>query len=156
MVLAVVIYQLKRQLFNQIVPSSVRSLVVGCLVNYWMSVRGFTKRYRRLSWLTNSALVYEPKCRGMGGGGWLRGLSQWVQLCTWRPNKFWRSMMSVQEFVVHSRATVLLFKRVYNVLFPQFEENFPRRASVNTLYKYMHAPHYQLFVCIKTGESCRE
>jgi SLIT-ROBO Rho GTPase activating protein len=33
--------------------------------------RGVTKRCR-LSWLTNSALVYEPKC----GGGELRGLSQ--------------------------------------------------------------------------------
>jgi hypothetical protein len=27
---------------------------------------GVTKRCR-LSWLTNSALVYEPKCRGVGG-----------------------------------------------------------------------------------------
>ncbi len=36
-------------------------------------------------WLTNSALVYEPK----SGGGWggLGGLSQWVQLWTWSPNK---------------------------------------------------------------------
>ncbi len=34
---------------------------------------GITKRCR-LSWLTNSALVYEPK----RGRGW-RGLSQWVQ-----------------------------------------------------------------------------
>ncbi len=30
--------------------------------------QGFTKRCR-LSWLTNSSLVYEPKCGGMGGGG---------------------------------------------------------------------------------------
>jgi hypothetical protein len=37
------------------------------------SSRGVTKRCR-LSWLTNSALVYEPKL-GEGGGG-LRGLSQ--------------------------------------------------------------------------------
>ncbi len=40
--------------------------------------------------LTNSALVHEPKCWGEGGGG-LRGLSQWVQLYTRSPNKFWRS-----------------------------------------------------------------
>jgi hypothetical protein len=33
--------------------------------------QGVTKR-SRLSWLTNSALVYEPKC----GGGGLRSLSQ--------------------------------------------------------------------------------
>ncbi len=44
----------------------------------------------RQSWLTNSALVYEPKC-GARGGVVLRGLSQWVQLCTWSPNKLWRS-----------------------------------------------------------------
>ncbi len=37
-----------------------------------------TKRCR-LSLLTNSALVYEPKC---GGVGEWRGLSQWVQLYT--------------------------------------------------------------------------
>ncbi len=36
----------------------------------------------RLSWLTNCALVYEPKCVGVGGGGELRGLSQWEQLYT--------------------------------------------------------------------------
>jgi hypothetical protein len=34
---------------------------------------------RRLSWLTNSVLVYEPK---PGGEGELRGLSKWVQLYT--------------------------------------------------------------------------
>ncbi len=53
--------------------------------------QGVTKRCR-LSWLANSAIVYEPKCGGKGGG--LRGLSQWVQLCTihctWSPNKLWR------------------------------------------------------------------
>ncbi len=32
--------------------------------------------------MTNSALVYESKCGGRGGE--LRGLSQWVQLCTSR------------------------------------------------------------------------
>ncbi len=48
---------------------------------------GFTKRCR-LSWLTNSTLVYEPKGGGGVGGG-LRG--QWVQLSTWSPNKLWRS-----------------------------------------------------------------
>jgi hypothetical protein len=41
---------------------------------------GVTKNCR-LSWLTNSTLVYEPKCRGRRGvaGG---GLSQWAQLYT--------------------------------------------------------------------------
>ncbi len=46
----------------------------------------FTKKIR-FYWLTNSDLVYEPKC----GGGGLRGLSQWVQRCTRSPNKLWRS-----------------------------------------------------------------
>ncbi len=40
------------------------------------------------SLLTNSVLVYEPK---YGGGGGLWGLSQWEQLCAWRPNTLWRS-----------------------------------------------------------------
>ncbi len=38
----------------------------------------------RLSWLTNS-----PNAWGWGGG--LRDLSQWIQLCTWSPNKLRRS-----------------------------------------------------------------
>ncbi len=38
--------------------------------------QGVTKKCRP-SWLTDSALVYEPKC----GGGGLRGLSQWVHSC---------------------------------------------------------------------------
>jgi hypothetical protein len=40
------------------------------------TIQGVTNRCR-LSLLTNSALVYEPK-----GGGGMRGLSQWVQLYT--------------------------------------------------------------------------
>jgi hypothetical protein len=43
--------------------------------------QGVTKRCR-LSWLTNSALVYDPKCLERRGGGELRGLSQRVQLYT--------------------------------------------------------------------------
>jgi hypothetical protein len=48
-------------------------IFVSC--NWWIDVtkQGVTKRCR-LSWLTNSALVYEPKC---GGRGELRGLGQW-------------------------------------------------------------------------------
>ncbi len=46
-----------------------------------------TKRFR-LSWLTNSALVYEPKC-----GGWDFGVSvnEFSCMCTWSPNELWRS-----------------------------------------------------------------
>jgi hypothetical protein len=46
--------------------------------------QGVTKRCR-LSWLANSAFVYDPK---WGGGGEVCGVS--VQLCTWSLNKFWR------------------------------------------------------------------
>jgi hypothetical protein len=48
--------------------------------NEWLH-QGVTKR-RRLSWLTNSALVYESKCGGEGG---VAG----NQLCTWSTNNFW-------------------------------------------------------------------
>jgi hypothetical protein len=48
-------------------------IIFGRYFDYFL---GVTKRCR-LSWLTNSDLVYEPEC-----GGGLRGLSQWVQ----RPN----------------------------------------------------------------------
>ncbi len=47
----------------------------------------YTKRWR-LSWLTSSALVYEPKC---GGRGELRGFSQWVGTAVHRSlNNLWR------------------------------------------------------------------
>ncbi len=53
--------------------------------------QGVTKRCR-LSWLTNSALVYEPKC---GGGGLLALVSANEYSCayhvTWIPNKLWRT-----------------------------------------------------------------
>ncbi len=49
------------------------------MVRYFKVLQqGVTKRCR-LSWLTNSALVYEPKYEEGGG---LLGLSQWVKLYT--------------------------------------------------------------------------
>ncbi len=51
----------------------------GCTI---LHIKGVTKRCR-LSLLTNSALVIRVQMRGEGGGE-LRGLSQWVQLCTSR------------------------------------------------------------------------
>ncbi len=52
----------------------------------WVAI--LVRKGCRLSWLTNSALVCEPKCRGRVE---LRGLSQWVHLYTWSPIKLWRS-----------------------------------------------------------------
>ncbi len=52
------------------------------------SSHGVTKRCR-LSWPTNSALVYEPKCGGGGGGV---AVSQPMSTALHRsPNKLWRS-----------------------------------------------------------------
>jgi hypothetical protein len=56
--------------------------------------QGVTKRCR-LSLLTNSGLVYESKCGGMGGGGCGCGVSANEYSCphhvTWSPDKLWRS-----------------------------------------------------------------
>ncbi len=59
-------------------PWCALSTTVSPLLFSNILLQGVTKRCRP-SWLTNSALVHEPKC---GGRGALRGLSQWVQLYT--------------------------------------------------------------------------
>ncbi len=73
---------------------------------------------RGLSWLTNSALVYEPKCGGKEG---LRGLSQWVQLYTWSPKyKLWRS------------------KSIFNQGFNQGGKGVRVRSQCKTKFKNVH------------------
>ncbi len=52
--------------------------------------RGVIKRCC-LSWLTNSALVYESKCGGMGSCGVSANEYSCVHHVTWSPNKLWRS-----------------------------------------------------------------
>jgi hypothetical protein len=47
-------------MFPKRIPDDVQSCATGVVD------QGVTKRCR-LSWLTNSDLVYEPKCRGGGG-----------------------------------------------------------------------------------------
>ncbi len=81
--------KIRRSISRQIIDCLLEAkffcaLAAGLL---YSSLRWVTKRCR-LSWLINSALVYEPKCGGMGG---LRGLIQWVQLGTGSPNKMGRS-----------------------------------------------------------------
>ncbi len=49
--------------------------------------QGVTKR-SRLSWLTNSAIVYEPKC---GGRGWVAGPQPIGTAVNRSPNTLWRS-----------------------------------------------------------------
>ncbi len=58
----------------------------------YTSGQGVTKRYR-LSWLTNSALVYEPECgaRGESGSCWVSA-NEYTSTAVHRsPNKLWRS-----------------------------------------------------------------
>ncbi len=66
--------------------------------------RGVTKRCL-LSWLTNSTLVYKPKCEG--GGGWIAG-SQPMNTAVNKEPKLWRSnsinlwwLSCVQELRLH-------------------------------------------------------
>ncbi len=62
--------------------------------------QGVTKRFL-LSWLTIAP-------------SWgLRGLSQWVQLCTWSPNKLWRSnsIFNLWSFVTELRGRQLCFNK---------------------------------------------
>ncbi len=54
------------------------------ILKFFSRIPGVAKRCR-LSWQTNSALVFEPKGGGSGGLG---GLSQWEQLCKRSPINF--------------------------------------------------------------------
>ncbi len=65
-----------------------RVLLVLSKYNYIIRYQGVTKRCR-LSWLTNSALVYEPKS-GEGGGG-VTGSQPMSTAVHRSPNKRWRS-----------------------------------------------------------------
>jgi hypothetical protein len=62
----------KDDIRKQINPQSTKINTQSQLKNSGKEViwfkQGVTKRCR-LSWLTNSALVYEPKCGAEGGGG---------------------------------------------------------------------------------------
>jgi hypothetical protein len=73
-------------------------------------IQGVKKRCR-LSWLTNSAIVYEPKWGRWGGG---RGLSKWVQLWTWSPNKLWRSISIFNLCLYLRRHEFWFFKCKHN------------------------------------------
>ncbi len=78
--------------------------------NRWIGIQGVTKRCR-LSWLANSALVYEPKkMRGDGGGGVSQCTA--VHNCTWSPIKLWRCNflfnLWLQSNKVHKYITILV------------------------------------------------
>ncbi len=72
-------------------------------------MQGVKKRCR-LSWLTNSALVYEPKCGGGGGDAISKPMS--IQLCTRRPNKVWRSN-SIFNLWLCTRTRICIFYSRY-------------------------------------------
>ncbi len=78
---------------------------------------GVTKRCR-LSWLTNSTLVYEPKCGGRGGVAGSQPMSTAVHRC---PNKLWRSDSIFNPCEQQSTISIYLhdiFRSFY--LYPQF------------------------------------
>jgi hypothetical protein len=54
-----------------------------------------------LSLLTNSALVYEPKCGGGGGGGWAAGSQLMSTAVHMEPKKLWRS--TVTPYLTYER-----------------------------------------------------
>jgi hypothetical protein len=58
-----------------------------CFLGVVRHLQGVSKRCR-LSWLTNSALVYEPKCGGRGGVAGSQPMSTAVHRS---PQKLWRS-----------------------------------------------------------------
>jgi hypothetical protein len=62
-------------------PSTRRYMHTNLLDINYISTRGSQRDVVYLCW------PIAPKCGGVG----LRGLSQWVRLCTWSPNKIWRS-----------------------------------------------------------------
>jgi hypothetical protein len=72
--------------------------------------QGVTKK-GRLSWLTNSALVYEPKCGGGGGCG-VSGVRPMGTAVHRSPNKLWRSnfIFNLWEKGTDAKA-VLIHKR---------------------------------------------
>jgi hypothetical protein len=59
--------------------------------------QGVIKRCR-LSWLTNSALVYESKCGGMEEVAGSQPVITAVHHVTWSPNKLWRANSLLKYF----------------------------------------------------------
>ncbi len=74
-------------LYNILMKYLTRHLLYNCRWRNRATQEGVTKRCR-LSWLTNSVLVYEPKCGGRGGIAGSQPISTAVHRS---PNKLWRS-----------------------------------------------------------------
>jgi hypothetical protein len=77
--------------FHQVGPR-LNINIIKYYIQYKIRHRGVTKKCR-LSWLTNSAIVYEPKCGRMGWMGWGGGgvSANEQSLCAWSLNKLQRS-----------------------------------------------------------------
>ncbi len=90
----------------------------------------------RLSWLTNSALVYEPKC---GGGGGVAGSQPMSTAVVHRsPNKFWRS---------NSIFNLCTAKIKYR----NFETNIIRKGISGSQSQFLHSCVCEWFIyCIPT------
>ncbi len=78
---------------------------------------------------------------GRGGGElWLRGLSQWVQLCTRSPNKLWRSNSTFNLWAaLWYRVYECRFFRYSSGTFP-FNEDEDIHEQIQNAY-FMYPPH---------------
>jgi hypothetical protein len=104
------------------------------------SRQGVTKRCR-LSWLTKSALLYEPKCRVSS--------MQWVYIQLHRsPKKFWRSN-SIFNLWVQSSFAVVLFG-----CFPPSLSSIEAAFSLPSLVVFLLSVE-QVYACLHSPATIR-
>ncbi len=92
--------------------------------------QGVTKRCR-LSWLTNSALVYEHKCGGREGAGLSANEYSCVYHVTWSPNKLCRSN-SIFNLWFAARLSKALIGYIHET---KLRQPIGRKDSKNTVLK---------------------
>ncbi len=104
----------------------------------------FTKKYVNWDWNSGyrfdrpgdpnemSSVLADPNA---GGGVALRGLSQWVQLCTWSPNKLWRSN-SILNLVVPAKDNSAIYSILKHEI--KFHKNMKRRVQKEKILSILH------------------
>jgi hypothetical protein len=122
-----------------------------------MCIQGVTNRCR-LSWLTNSALVHEPKYRWGGGG--VEG-PQPEQLCTWSQNKLWisNSILYIKQLTggtVRCRPVwYLIWCTLYSLRLSQGLHWVPKPGQVKVGPRRHYTPH-KCFVSFSLVPNSRE
>ncbi len=104
--------------------STIDALLLMHYILLFYCLAGGTKRCR-LSWLTNSAVVNEPKCGGWGGG-WVAGSQPMSTACTWSPNKLWRSTVQYNSMFILCCLATCQLKHSY----PDFSRPFSLLPSL--------------------------